>query len=94
MIPGVGPLLVAGPLAAGLTGGILGGFLGAMRGWGAHADRVQQYESQVRQGKLLVVANGDPKQTIEAQRVLMETHAEDVHLHARTSADAPEVDDG
>lgn len=93
MIPGVGPVLIAGPLAAGLTGAIVGGFLGAMAGWGVHEDGVQQYEQQVKQGKLLVVANGDPKQTAEAQRVLRETNVEDIHLHAPTSADAPEVDD-
>ena len=93
MIPGVGPVLIAGPLAAGLTGAIVGGFLGAMAGWGTHEDHVQQYEQQVKEGKLLVVANGDPKQSAEAKRVLRETNAEDIHLHAATSADAPEVDD-
>ncbi|MEZ6097782.1 MAG: general stress protein [Pirellulaceae bacterium] len=93
MIPGIGPVLIAGPLAAGLTGAIVGGLLGAMAGWGVHEDHVQQYEQEVKDGKLLVVANGDPRHTAEAQRVLREMNAEDIHLHAPISADAPEVDD-
>lgn len=93
MIPGVGQVLVAGPLATGLTGAIVGGFLGAMGGWGVHTDHAQQYEEQVKQGRLLVIANGDPQQVAEAQRLLRETAAENIQLHVPTSADAPEVSD-
>lgn len=93
MVPGVGPVLVAGPLAVGMTGAIVGGFMGAMNGWGVHEDEVEFYEEKVKQGKFLVVANGDPKQTAEAQRILRGTNAEDIRFHAPTSADAPEIDD-
>lgn len=86
-IPGVGAVLVAGPIGVGLAGAVVGGFLGAMAGWGVHEDHLEQYEEKVRQGALLVVANGDPQQVAEAQRVLRDTNAEDVDLHAKTSAD-------
>src|SRR5262245_46874464 len=33
-IPGVGLVLLAGPIATAITGAIVGGFLGSMAGWG------------------------------------------------------------
>lgn len=87
MIEGVGALLIAGPIGIGLAGAIVGGFLGAMAGWGVHKDHVAEYEAKVQKGAILIVANGDPKQVAEAQRVLKESDAESVDLHAKTSAD-------
>lgn len=92
-IPGVGPALVAGPLAGGLTGAIVGGIVGAMSGWGVHEDHVRQYEQQIRDGKVLVIANGNPADVADAQQVLRNAHPHDIELHAPTSADSPEVDD-
>jgi len=91
LVPGVGHVLIAGPLSAALTGSIVGGFLGAMVGWGVHEDHVEQYQEKVRQGKLLVVVNGNPEDVTEAHRLLRETAAEEVNLHMPTSADAPEI---
>ena len=85
-IPGIGPIFIAGPLAVGLTGTVVGGFLGAMTGWGVHEDHVAAYEDRVREGAFLVVASGNPDETADAQRVLRDTDAESVDLHARTSA--------
>lgn len=92
-IPGVGPAIFVGPLAAGATGAIVGGFLGGMTGWGVHEDHVQDYERRVREGCLLVVANGDPAEVAKAHRIFQESAAVETHMHARTSADAAEIDD-
>ena len=92
-IPGIGPVLVAGPLAAGMTGALVGGFLGAMSGWGVHEDHVRQYQEQVRGGSMLVVAQGDPQEVAFAKGILDQSHAEEVHLHAPTGDDSPEIDD-
>lgn len=89
-IGGVGTLLLAGPIATGIAGAIVGGFLGAMSGWGVHEDNIQRYEQQVADGSLLVIANGDPLQVAEAQQILRQTEAIEVHRHAETSADAVE----
>jgi hypothetical protein len=91
MIPGLGPVLIAGPIAAGMTGAIVGGFLGGMAGWGVHADRIQEYEEKVRAGSALVVVSGEPDDVATAKQILEETEAQEVHLHA-TSADAREID--
>lgn len=91
-IPGIGPLLVAGPIASGLTGAIVGGFLGGMSGWGVPQDRVQEYEEKVRSGKLILIVHGDPQRTALA-RELLEPNAEELHYYAKTSSDSPEIDD-
>lgn len=89
-IGGLGAVLIAGPIAAGLTGAIVGGFLGAMRGWGVHKDHVSRYEEKVSEGDILVIASGDPKQVAEAKTLLQQTDVQEVHLHAESSADAVE----
>ena len=90
-IPGIGPALVAGPLAAGLTGAAVGGFLGSMQGWGVHEDHIKQYQRAVDEGKLLVVATGNPQQVAEAKGVLQGTKALTVNTHADNSADAGDI---
>lgn len=92
-IPGVGPVIFAGPVAAAATGAIVGGFLGGMTGWGVHDDHVQEYERKVHEGCLLVVANGNPADVAKAHRIFQESNAIETHMHARTSADASEIDD-
>jgi hypothetical protein len=87
-VGGLGAVLIAGPIATGLAGAIVGGLLGAMTGWGVHADHVHRYEKKVSEGALLVVANGDPQQVAEATKVLQQTDADEIHLHAETSADS------
>ncbi len=86
-IPGFGVMLIAGPLAAGLTGAIVGGFLGSLVGWGVHEDHVAEYEEAVKKGAFLVVADGNPLEVDEAKQVLSHTDARSVTLHAQTSAD-------
>jgi len=93
MIPGVGPVLVAGPLAAGLTGAIVGGFLGGLMGWGVQDDQVERYQQYVYLGKTLVVAHGAPVAVATAEEHLRQTNFAKLDLHATTSADAPEISD-
>lgn len=92
-IPGIGPLLVAGPLAAGLTGAMVGGFLGSLSGWGIHEDHIAGYEAKVRLGNFLVMVNGPPDDLAVAERVLRETDLLEIHVHAQMSDDDPQIDD-
>lgn len=56
-IPGLG-LVIAGPLAAALAGagagGAAGGLVGALIGWGIPEERVQRYESGIKNGGILM----------------------------------------
>jgi hypothetical protein len=91
MIPGLGPVLIAGPMAAAMTGAIVGGFLRGMTAWGVHVDRAQEYEQMIQSGRSLVMVSGEPDEVAHGKRILDTTQAQEIHLHA-TSADARESD--
>ncbi|PLR76880.1 hypothetical protein CU633_13315 [Bacillus sp. V3-13] len=60
-IPGVGPIIAAGPIAATLTGAAVGagagGLTGALIGMGIPEDEAGRYESEVKAGKILVLVD-------------------------------------
>ncbi len=87
----IGAVFLAGPVAGGLTAGIVGAFLGCMAGWGVHQQHIRRYEQAVREGKVLVMAGGNPLQLRVAEKILKETDVLEVHLHVRTSSESPEV---
>ncbi len=59
LVPGVGPLLAAGPIAiilgGAITGGIAGGLLGALVELGINEEDAKEYENYINQGKILVI---------------------------------------
>ncbi len=91
---GLGVVFVAGSLAMGLTGMTVGAFLGSFVGWGIHEDHARHYERCVKNGMALVIANGNPLEMVHVDRILKETDATEVHLHASASDDSAEVSDG
>ena len=92
MLTGIGTILIAGPLVT-AVGAIVGGLVGAMEGWGIHKLHIRKYENLVREGKVLLVVDGNPIEIAEADRMLRETEATEVHRYAQSSDDAPEIDD-
>ncbi|NHM31563.1 general stress protein [Bacillus sp. C11] len=64
-IPGVGPILAAGPIAATLTGAAVGagagGLAGALIGMGIPEDEANRYENDVKSGKILVMVDENGK---------------------------------
>lgn len=58
-IPGIGPIVAAGPIAAGLAGAAagagVGGLAGALIGMGIPEDEAKEYESRFNEGKILVL---------------------------------------
>lgn len=60
-IPGIGPILAAGPIAATLTGLAVGagagGLVGGLVGLGIPEDEASEYESYVNNGKILVLVD-------------------------------------
>ncbi|WP_174733656.1 general stress protein [Mesobacillus harenae] len=58
-IPGIGPIVAAGPVAATLTGAALGagagGIAGVLVGMGIPEDEADRYEGYVKEGKILVL---------------------------------------
>ncbi|WP_068613925.1 general stress protein [Paenibacillus tuaregi] len=65
-IPGVGPLLAAGPIAAALTGAAIGagagGLAGGLIGVGVPETEAKEYDNQVNEGRILVLIDAEPEQ--------------------------------
>lgn len=87
-IPGVGPVLAAGPLAAALTGAgvgaATGGMLGALSDMGMTDDEARHWAEGVKRGGTLVAVHGGEELTEKAQSVLDRHGALDVDAHARS----------
>lgn len=82
-IPGIGPLIAAGPIVAGLAGlgagGALGGIVGALAGLGIPEFEARRYEGRVRDGGVLLSVHCETAGEVQrAKEVLTETGAEDI----------------
>ena len=91
-IPGIGPLIAAGPIVGALAGlgagGAAGALVGALAGYGIPEYEAKRYEGRVRKGGILVSVHSDDSEwTAKAKDILEETAAEDVHSASEASAD-------
>jgi hypothetical protein len=90
IIPGVGPVVIAGPVAAWVIGALEGAiFVGGVSALGAGLvslgipkDKVLKYESSIRAGKFLLISHGTDEAVIRARNILESTEAEGVDIHA------------
>ncbi|CAB1129028.1 conserved protein of unknown function [Candidatus Hydrogenisulfobacillus filiaventi] len=79
-IPGVGPIVAAGPLAATLSGAAAGGLAGGLLDYGIPAAQTRQYEEDVKRGDTLLLVHGDEATVSKAKGVFERHHAHDIHL--------------
>jgi hypothetical protein len=93
-VPGIGPLVVAGPLVtwivAALEGAVVTGGLTAL-GAGLYSigipkNSIVQYETEVKSGKLLLVAHGMADEVQHARDLLHQTGAETATVHGEPAA--------
>lgn len=82
-IPGLGPLIAAGPIIAALTGigsgGVVGGVIGAMVGIGIPEYEAKRYEGRIKAGGILLSVHCDNSDWItKAKEVLRQTGADDI----------------
>ena len=82
-IPGLGPLIAAGPIVAALAGlgvgGTIGGLLGALVGMGIPEYEAKRYEGAVKNGGILLSVHCDTSDQIDvAKTSLKETGASDI----------------
>ncbi|MFW6238690.1 MAG: general stress protein [Halanaerobiales bacterium] len=80
-IPGVGPILAAGPIAAGLTGAVAGGIAGGLIDMGIPEERGQHYEQQVKQGKILATVEAEQNKIEDVTNFMRKNGASDVESH-------------
>ncbi|HMD99053.1 MAG TPA: general stress protein [Terriglobia bacterium] len=88
-IPGIGPILVAGPLVAWIVGAlegavVVGGLsaLGAgLYSIGIPKDSVVKYELALKSDKFLVLAHGTTDEVAKAKDIIQSTRPAEVALH-------------
>ena len=80
-IPGVGPILAAGPIAAGLTGAAAGGLAGSMVDMGIDQEEGQRYEQEVQQGSILAVVEADQGEEEDIASYFKRSGAQEVKTH-------------
>jgi uncharacterized membrane protein len=93
-VPGIGPLLVAGPLVGWIVGAlesaaVVGGISalgGALASIGIPNDSIVQYETEVKNGRLLLLVHGTPDEVERAKDLLDQTPAKTTTVHAESAA--------
>src|SRR5277367_718905 len=96
-IPGVGPLIAAGPIMATLAGvgvgGAVGGLIGALVGMGIPEYEAKRYEGAVKDGGTLLSVHCDTSEQVDlAKAALKETGARDIS--ASTEANSNDTSGG
>ncbi len=81
-IPGIGPIVAAGPIAAALAGAgvgaVAGGLIGGLTGVGVSEDDASYYAEAVRRGGALVTVRADDSRADEAASVMRNHGAVDI----------------
>jgi len=90
-IPGVGPLIAAGPIMAALSGAAIGattgGLVGGLIGLGIPEIEAKRYEDKLKKGNYLVSAHAtDSDQVDRAKKIFKELGAEDISTVGETIA--------
>src|ERR1700745_1074660 len=96
-IPGVGPLIAAGPIMAPLagvgTGGVVGGMVGALVGMGIPEYEAKRYEGRIKEGGILLSVHCDNSDWVKkAKDLLKQTGADDISSTREASADFDKAD--
>lgn len=91
-IPGVGPLIAAGPLLAALSGAAagatVGGIAGSLIGLGVPELEAKRYENSISEGNILIsvhACTGD--EVTLAKDILKEAGAEDISVSSTTEVE-------
>ena len=89
VIPGIGPVLVAGPVVAWIVGALEGAVVvGGLSAVGAGLysigipkDSVLRYETALKANKFLLIAHGSTDEVTRAKSILRATRPDEVNLH-------------
>jgi hypothetical protein len=98
-IPGVGPLLAAGPIMAGLAGlglgGAVGGLVGALVGMGIPEYEAKLYEGRVKNGGVLLSVHCDAAEGVRrAKDLLKGAGADDIASTGESAGVTPPAAQG
>ena len=91
-IPGIGPVLVAGPLVSWIVGALEGAILmgglsavgAGLYGLGVPEDSIVRYETAIKNNKFVLIAHGSMDDTTHAKEILDRTQTETLEHHPIT----------
>lgn len=91
-IPGIGPLIAAGPIVSALAGigvgGAVGGLTGGLIGLGIPEYEAKRYEGRIRQNGILLSVHCNTSDEIkEAKEIMEQTGGENVSSSGESSGD-------
>jgi hypothetical protein len=97
-VPGVGPIVVAGPLVAWIVGALEGALVvgglsalgAALASIGIPKDSVVQYETEIKANKFLLAAHGTPAEVEKARAILAKDHAQTTKVFDQVTPEAPQ----
>ncbi|HHC79628.1 MAG TPA: DUF1269 domain-containing protein [Flavobacteriia bacterium] len=89
LIPGIGPVVMAGPIVSSLVGGLEGAVVigglsalgGALFSIGIPKDSVLKYEKELKANKYLVIAHGTQEDIDKARNIMNINDEVDVTIH-------------
>lgn len=95
-IPGVGPLVAAGPIAAALSGaavgGAVGGITGALIGMGIPEYEAKRYEGKIKEGGILLSVHTEDSEEIKlAKLIFEEAQAKDIAVTGESGVPSPKT---
>jgi hypothetical protein len=98
-IPGIGPVLVAGPLVGWIVGALEGAVItGGLTAIGAGLyslgipkDSVLNYETALKSNKFILLAHGTAEETAHARRILQTTRPHSIETHTKAAEEAAAV---
>jgi len=96
LIPGIGPVMLAGPIVSSLIGGLEGAVVvgglsalgGALFGIGVPKDSVLRYETALKADKFLVIAHGSSEDLEKAKKIMSNSSADEVDIHSKEAVSA------
>jgi hypothetical protein len=99
-IPGIGPVLVAGPLVAWIVGALEGavivGGMGAVGAGlfsiGVPKDSVLEYEVALKTDQFLLMVHGTGDEAARAREILKSTHPSKLHIYPLQHAEKQEAE--
>jgi hypothetical protein len=89
-IPGVGPLIAAGPIMGALSGAAVGaatgGLAGALIGLGIPEYEAKRYEGKITGGSALISVHAASSEAVDkAKKIFERNHAEDISSTGESS---------
>ncbi|MBI3357629.1 MAG: permease [Nitrospirae bacterium] len=98
-IPGIGPVLIAGPLLGWVLGALEGAVMtGGMTAIGAGLyslgipkDSVLNYETALKSNKFILLAHGTAEEAVQARKIIQTTRPHSLDMHTTVAEEAGAV---